>query len=82
MTLSEIWLLWGSLHHLGHTDRVERFAALVAAHEREACASIADAEMNPNPDTGMPVTQYQSGIFTAAEHIAAAIRARGINDQT
>lgn len=55
----------------------ERFAALVSAHEREACAAIADAEMNPNPDTGMPVTQYQSGIFTAAEHIAAAIRARG-----
>ena len=43
--------------------------------EREACASIADAELNHYPPEA-PVTQYQSGIFTAAEHIAAAIRAR------
>ena len=44
--------------------------------EREACASIADAELAMF-GPGAPVTQYQSGIFTAAEHIADAIRARG-----
>lgn len=69
---------------------LERFAALVAAEvgiaqwhrgfaegqaaEREQCARIADAELAMfGPDA--PVTQYQSGIFTAAEHIAQAIRA-------
>ena len=55
---------------------LERFAALVAAHERAACAAIADAETSPFPPEA-PVSQYQSGIFTAAEHIAEAIRARG-----
>lgn len=54
---------------------IERFAALVSAHEREQCARIADAELNPYPPEA-PVSQYQSGIFTAAEHIAKAIRAR------
>lgn len=43
--------------------------------ERAACAKIADAELNPYPQE-TSVSQYQSGIFTAAEHIAAAIRAR------
>lgn len=47
-----------------------------AAKEREACAKIADAELAMFAP-GAPVTQYQSGIFTAAEHIADAIRARG-----
>ena len=55
---------------------IERFAALVAAVEREACARIADAELAMF-GPGAPVTQYQSGIFTAAEHIAETIRARG-----
>ena len=55
--------------------RIALFAELVAAKEREACAKIADAELNPYPPEA-PVTQYQSGIFTAAEHIAEAIRAR------
>ena len=46
-----------------------------ATKESEACAKIADAELTPyQPEA--PVSQYQSGIFTAAEHIAAAIRAR------
>lgn len=47
-----------------------------AVKEREACAKIADAELTPYPPEA-PVSQYQSGIFTAAEHIAEAIRARG-----
>lgn len=56
-------------------ERLDMFAALVSAHEREQCARIADAELNPYPPEA-PVSQYQSGIFTAAEHIAKAIRAR------
>ena len=47
-----------------------------AAKEREACAKIAEAELTAYPQEA-PVSQYQSGIFTAAEHIAQAIRARG-----
>lgn len=44
---------------------LERFAALVAAAEREACAKVAD--------------EYAGCLFvgTTAEVIAAAIRARG-----
>lgn len=47
-----------------------------ATKEREDCAKIADAEISKHPP-GAPFNQYQSGIFTAAEHIADAIRARG-----
>lgn len=45
---------------------LERFAALVAAHEREACAKVCDkyAEESSNP-------------MNFAENCAAAIRARG-----
>ena len=42
--------------------KLERFAALVAAAEREACAQIADAE---------------ASIEGIAQRVAAAIRARG-----
>ena len=52
----------------------ERFAALVAAKEREACAALCDAyahgwKMNPgqNPEAG----------FVASINCSAAIRARG-----
>ena len=47
-----------------------------AIKERESCAKIAEAELTTYP-LEAPVSQYQSGIFTAAEHIAEAIRARG-----
>ena len=47
-----------------------------AAKEREACAEIAEAELAKYPPEA-PVSQYQSGIFTAAEHIAEKIRSRG-----
>lgn len=47
-----------------------------AIKEREACAKIADAEI-AKYQPGAPFNQYQSGIFSAAEHIADAIRARG-----
>ena len=53
-------------HGLGWTcweGQLERFAALVAAHEREACAKVCD---------GMD----HNGVMIAAD-CAAAIRARG-----
>ena len=52
-------------------EDIERFAALVAAAEREACAKVADSERyNTEMLLSMPA---QSG---AAFKIAAAIRAR------
>jgi len=50
-------------HAEGMTDFLERFAALVAAAEREACAQIAEEWLGPTKDREL--------------HIAAAIRARG-----
>jgi hypothetical protein len=55
---------------------LERFAELVAAAEREACAKVCDAECNPTPNEGN-ITTYQSGGYITAEYLAAAIRARG-----
>ena len=69
---AELWL---------HTDRkyeaVEKFAKLVAAEEREACAKLCDENINPNADKYEPVSQYQSGCYITAEYLATAIRARG-----
>ena len=54
---------------------LERFAALVAAHERKACAWIADTYGGPKEP--MMVGTYEAGWHNAAEAIAADIRARG-----
>jgi hypothetical protein len=56
---------------------LERFAALVAAAEREACAKLCDALKNPIDDPLAPVGQYESGCYITAEFLADAIRARG-----
>ena len=56
---------------------IERFANLVAAAEREACAKLCDEETNLNADKHEPVSQYQSGCYITAEFLTAAIRARG-----
>ena len=48
-------------------ERLERFAALVAAHEREACAKVCE-ELDNHFDYTI-----------AARQCAAAIRARGEN---
>jgi hypothetical protein len=50
----------------GFCSRLERFAALVAAHEREACAKVCDV-LAVHPE-------YASDITKVA---AQAIRARG-----
>jgi hypothetical protein len=48
-------------------EQVQRFAALVAAHEREACAKVADEQAQDEP--------YGHAKFRCG-NIAAAIRAR------
>jgi hypothetical protein len=62
-------------------ENLERFAALVAAAEREACAKLCDALKNPIDDPLAPVGQYESGGYITAEFLADTIRARG-NDAT
>ena len=53
----------------GITDELERFAGLVAKHEREACAKLCDAVQKKNEDDGAWMWE--------ARNCAAAIRARG-----
>ena len=48
-----------------NTDAIQRFAALVAAHEREECAKVADIVAREIDDTNGTAT-----------YIAAAIRSR------
>jgi hypothetical protein len=63
-------------HHLanvpGFTYFLTRFAALVAAAEREACAKLAETTVC---DTHLP-----TGIRIYGSKAAAAIRARGNNE--
>lgn len=56
-------MLHGGGYSLFGTDAIERFAKLVAQHEREACAKVADYYSMHDQDT--------------PSDIAQAIRARG-----
>ncbi len=56
--------------HWGTEMHFRRFAALVAAAEREACAKVAD-EHTPEKHNGEPLATHVVG-----RKIAAAIRAR------
>lgn len=55
--------------HLLMVHELGRFAALVAAAEREACAKVCDAVQKKNEDEGAWMWE--------ARNCAAAIRARG-----
>ena len=66
----------GTIYALNQ-DHMQRFANLVAAAEREACAKVCDAHRNPIDDPTAPVGQYESGGYIMAEFLADAIRARG-----
>jgi hypothetical protein len=59
--------------------RLERFAALVAAAEREACAHIADGEANDAMTAGEHNAKFSAAWNQSltAKRIADAIRARG-----
>ena len=54
------WTSWVGVHS---TEFLERFAALVAAAEREACAKVAES--------------YEPTCDVCPKGVAAAIRARG-----
>jgi hypothetical protein len=55
-------------------DLLERFAALVAAAEREACAKVCDERKLPRlPDS----SEFDHLYNQAVSHCAKAIRARG-----
>ena len=56
----------------GVEEPLQRFAALVAAAEREACAKIADSQIN-----NTAILLVNPGKSAAAWDIANAIRARG-----
>ena len=61
-------------------DRVagelERFAALVAESERDACAKICESELPLDPYK--PVSAHTQGQLQMAEYLAGEIRARNI----
>jgi hypothetical protein len=58
---------WPEIHTTTIEERLERFANLVAKHEREACAVIAET----------PISGEQDDItMQAKDRVAAAIRAR------
>ena len=64
-------------------DELERFAALVAAKEREACAQVCDAERQDfggvaaGPMTTDAGKRVHEAMAAGAATCAAAIRARG-----
>jgi hypothetical protein len=55
-----------SSYYAGTSDEIEKFAALVAAAEREACAKVCESLFDLDDDS-----------CSEAEQCAAAIRARG-----
>ena len=56
---------------------LERFAALVAAHEREACAKVCDEKAKRNFTWGSENSDRYHAQADWAESCAKAIRARG-----
>jgi len=74
--------LLGATFTSGYLDQhLERFAALVAAAEREACAKVCDEDKNKLGNGDEYLSQFESGCRVTAEFLADAIRARG-NDAT
>ena len=59
---------WDDVQVFATPNVLERFAALVAAAEREACAKVCDAVQKKNEDDGAWMWE--------ARNCAAAIRAR------
>jgi hypothetical protein len=71
MTSKEINKLWAETYVIGALafERVHKFAALVAAAEREACAKICDVQIESGALSELE--KYRAGF------IADVIRARG-----
>ena len=83
MTNEELDRLWFEAMHQSIEANENfvryRFAALVAAHEREACAQVCeelrDSFLSPQYATGQPMSSIRERF--AAGRCAEAIRARG-----
>jgi len=65
-------MLHGGGYSLFGTDAIERFAKLVAQHEREACAKDLDEASEAAKDV-----DSQGFVWRAVKECADAIRARG-----
>ncbi len=81
MHLDDLYLYTSDLG--AHVDAMARFAALVAAHEREECAKVCDRyeaehwrgyKSNDPSERANPHTE---GLSDGAGECAASIRARG-----
>ena len=59
----------------GFTDRLERFAALVSAAEREACARVCEAQRDARIETRPARVEFSDNAMSL--RCAAAIHARG-----
>jgi hypothetical protein len=59
------------------TEHIKRFADLVAAAEREACAKLCETEMRDWYASQNKSAQSKIMLYTAVYDCAAAIRARG-----
>jgi hypothetical protein len=57
-------------------EAIEKFAALVAAAERDAIYQIAAENCNDEPVNAI-ITSYMSGQYAMAEYICDRIKARG-----
>jgi len=58
-------------------NHLEKFVAIVAAVEREACAALCDEDKNKLGNGDGYLSQFESGCYVTAEFLAEAIRARG-----
>lgn len=67
------------VHFTSTPEKIGRFAALVAAAEREACAKICDHIKNDIYNNSQEDTQPMA--HAVANFCAAAIRARGEQEQ-
>jgi hypothetical protein len=65
---------WDDVQVFATPDVLERFAALVAAHEREACANLL---LNVDLSSMDADHRLQSWTATVLLNFSAAIRARG-----
>ena len=65
--LSQLWL--------AEDEDLERFAELIRADEREACAALCDAECNKEAPMKI-ISTYESGCYMMAEFLANEIRSR------
>jgi hypothetical protein len=59
-----------------YQESIERFAALVAAAERDAIYQIASENCNDEPEDAI-ITSYMSGQYVMAEYLCERIKARG-----